>query len=345
MRAGSLFSGIGGLDYGLHRAEVEVVFQVEADDYRRAVLRERFPGTPVYSDVREITREELDGRRGPLEGERGSADAGCSPPEQHPRSSIDLLCGGFPCQDLSVAGQRKGFQGERSSLYYEFLRIATELRPRWILLENVVGLLSSHGGEDFATILRTMGEAGYGLGWRVLDTQYFPGVPQRRRRVFIVGCLGGRAGAERAAEVLAVGESSPWDRQALRQAAQTAARGAEAGAGDSGVADVAEVGFVPEVAKPLMNPGGGLRTTDIDGTTYIPEVARTIACYDGVRVRRLTPRECERLQGLPDDWTLIDDYNGKPASDTRRYAAVGDAVSAPVAEWIGRRLVAAHNAS
>jgi DNA-cytosine methyltransferase len=101
---------------------------------------------------------------------------------------VDLLCGGFPCQDVSVAGQRRGLAGSRSGLFHEFARIAGTLRPRWLLVENVPGLLSSNGGRDFGVVLGTLADLGYGLGWRVLDSRFF-GVPQRRRRVFVVGAL------------------------------------------------------------------------------------------------------------------------------------------------------------
>lgn len=122
-----------------------------------------------------------------------------------PWMTATLWTAGFPCQDLSVAGKRRGFRGERSSLAFAWLDLVGRHRPRFVLLENVPGLLSSHGGKDFGTLLAAMVELGYGVGYRVLDARYF-GVPQRRRRVFILGdSLGGRAGAERAAEVLSVG--------------------------------------------------------------------------------------------------------------------------------------------
>lgn len=120
---------------------------------------------------------------------------------------IDLLAGGFPCQDLSVAGRRAGLAGDRSGLFFEFARIAETLRPRWVLVENVPGLLSSNGGRDFGVVLGTLADLGYGVAWRTLDSRFF-GVPQRRRRVFILGALADgdpRAAAERAGQVLAVG--------------------------------------------------------------------------------------------------------------------------------------------
>jgi len=161
---GSLFSGIGGFDAGLEAAGWACAFQVEVDPFCTKVLERHWPHVPRHRDIRGVTPTDL--------------------------AAVDLLCGGFPCQDLSVAGRRAGLAGARSGLFFEFVRVATELRPRWLLLENVPGLLSSNGGRDFAVVLAALGDAGYGVGWRVLDSRWF-GVPQRRRRVFLVGHLGG----------------------------------------------------------------------------------------------------------------------------------------------------------
>src|SRR5215831_15227588 len=188
---------------------------------RKRASRDSVDGLGVFSDEwRRETRTGLSGgtdRRERAAGsDGGSADgsgvydaaharAGAAGRQTRPGLSgdIDLVYGGFPCQDVSVAGQRAGLSGQRSSLWFEFERILSELRPRWCVVENVSGLLSSNGGRDFARILMGLGELGYGWAYRVLDARWF-GVPQRRRRVFIVGCLGDQA---RAAAVLAVCES------------------------------------------------------------------------------------------------------------------------------------------
>lgn len=298
MNVGSLFSGIGGLDLGLERAGLRVVWQCEADEYRRAVLRERFGGT-IHEDVRDVCVGEPTGgsQADPvhLRHHERRREAGAGLPD-----GVDLLCGGFPCQDLSVAGKRKGLDGERSGLFFEFARIAESLRPEWVLVENVPGLLSSNGGRDFGELLGTLADLGYGVAWRTLNSQFF-GVPQCRRRVFILAHAGGDTGAERASEVLAVGQ------------------GCDRHPGASG-----EKG---EDAAYALTTRPAARLANEDNYVVNPEAS----------VRRLTPRECERPQGLPDDWTLVD-WNGKPATDTRRYAAIGDAVTVNVAEWIGSRL-------
>ena len=175
MNVGSTFSGVGGFDLGFERAGMRVLWQAEIDEWCRRVLRWHWPNAAIFDDVRAVNGE---------------------------AEPVNLLCGGFPCQDLSVAGKRAGFKGERSSLFFEFARIADELRPRWIVLENVVGLLSSAEGRDFGILLATLAEIGYGVSWRVVDARFF-GVPQRRRRVFIVGCLGDDG--ERAVRALGAG--------------------------------------------------------------------------------------------------------------------------------------------
>jgi DNA (cytosine-5)-methyltransferase 1 len=184
IRVLSLFSGAGGLDLGLERAGMDVVALCEIEPKARAVLRHHWPDTPIYNDVQEVTRERL------------TADGVARP---------DLVAGGSPCQDLSVAGRRAGLSGGRSGLFWEQVRIADEYQAD-LLWENVVGALSSNGGADFAAVLWGISGAlpdvpakgkwsksGVVVGpkrvalWRVLDAQRF-GVPQRRRRVYVVGC-------------------------------------------------------------------------------------------------------------------------------------------------------------
>ena len=201
MKLGSLFSGIGGFDLGFEQAGFEVAWQVEFDKHAQGVLRRHWPDTQQFGDVREVGKHNL--------------------------SAVDVLVGGFPCQDLSVAGRRAGLAGERSGLFYEFARIIGELEPTWVVIENVPGLLSSRGGRDMGAVLGTLSELGYGWAYRVLDAQYL-GVPQRRRRVFIVGCSGGRS--QRAAEVLLEPESlrgdSPPSRAPGKEVAGTLGGGA-----------------------------------------------------------------------------------------------------------------------
>ena len=158
---GSLFSGIGGFDLGFERAGIKTLWQVENDPYANKVLDFHWPRRRGYCDIEGIQSIERP----------------------------DIFTAGFPCQDLSVAGKRAGLAGARSGLFWEIIRIARKVLPRRILIENVPGLLSSNDGRDFGIVQSALGELGYGVAWRVLNSQYF-GVPQRRRRVFIIGCLG-----------------------------------------------------------------------------------------------------------------------------------------------------------
>lgn len=169
MRFVSLFAGVGGFDLGLERAGLTCVGQVEIDKHARAVLDEHWPNVPKHDDVR--TAKEWADERGLV-------------------GNVDVVCGGFPCQDLSVAGKRAGLAGERSGLFHDALAFATHVKAKIIILENVAGLLSSNAGRDFGTVLVELANAGYSnIEWRLLDSQFF-GVPQRRRRVFIVASLG-----------------------------------------------------------------------------------------------------------------------------------------------------------
>jgi DNA (cytosine-5)-methyltransferase 1 len=154
---GSTFTGIGGADLGFEWAGFRVAWQCEFDAWKQQVLRAHWPDVPLYDDITTL----------------------------HDPPAVDVMLGGFPCQDLSVAGKRKGFDGERSALAFEFLRIARAGAPRWIVLENVPGLLSSNRGRDFARLVDEVVASGYGIGWRVLDARHF-GVAQARRRVFLV---------------------------------------------------------------------------------------------------------------------------------------------------------------
>lgn len=167
----------------------------------------------------------------------------CAPvPERRERESdvkqidkvnADVITGGFPCQDISLAGKQAGLSGAKSKLWWEFARILDTSRPRWVIVENVAALLSSNNGHDMGAILGALGEIGYGFAYRVLDAQFF-GVPQRRRRVFIVGCLGD---TRRASQVLLEPEGGCWDPPARGEAGPVAAALTRSGLGGGGPDD------------------------------------------------------------------------------------------------------------
>lgn len=158
MRVGSLFSGIGGLDLGLERAGMEIAWQVESDPFCQDVLQRHWPGVRKFGDIREIGAHELD--------------------------PVDLVCGGFPCQPVSCAGRRKGAEDKRW-LWPEFHTIICRLEPRWVLAENVPGLLSANNGRLFGGILKDLAASRYDATWQVLSAAAF-GAPHLRRRLFLV---------------------------------------------------------------------------------------------------------------------------------------------------------------
>jgi DNA (cytosine-5)-methyltransferase 1 len=202
----SLFAGVGGFDLGLTRSGHQCIGQVEIDKHARSVLDLQFPEIPKHDDV--TTAIDWADEIG-LTG------------------NIDLVCGGFPCQDLSVAGKRAGLAGARSGLFYDALRFATHTKAETIILENVPGLLSSNQGRDFGAVLTALADSGYSnIEWRLLDSQFF-GVPQRRRRVFIVASLGTKPFRQ----ILSQLESCTRDSQASEQSGQDTARTLATGTG------------------------------------------------------------------------------------------------------------------
>jgi len=214
----SLFAGIGGFDLAMERQGIKPVAAVEIDKKASGVLADQFPDIHLFTDIKGVTGGDL-------------LSAGFNP--EH-----GIITGGFPCQDLSVAGRRAGLAGERSGLFWEIHRLAAETKTKWLVLENVPGLLSSNDGRDMGIVLGSLAELGYGLAYRILDAQFF-GVAQRRRRVFIVGCLGDDWRAS--AEVLDLGEGRRGYHQKSHAKGQspTAEAATSAGASLSNGANVA----------------------------------------------------------------------------------------------------------
>ena len=206
MRFVSLFAGVGGFDLGFERAGMECVGQVEIDKHARQVLARHWPNVPQHDDVR-TAKEWADN-----EGITGR---------------VDLVCGGFPCQDVSVAGRRAGLAGERTGLFWDALSFATHVEAKWLVLENVAGLFSSNGGRDFPAVVGAIRDAGFRyVEWRVFDSQFY-GVAQRRRRVFIVG----HVTDPRRLPLFVERESGRGDSQAGEQEGQAVAASIASGAG------------------------------------------------------------------------------------------------------------------
>jgi DNA (cytosine-5)-methyltransferase 1 len=274
------------------------------------VLSHHYPDVPNLGDMTKITKERMN-ELGP----------------------VNVFLGGTPCQSFSVAGLRKGLADPRGNLALEYLRIADALQPDFLVWENVPGVLSSNGGRDFGAFLGGLAELGYGWAYRVLDAQYF-GVAQRRRRVFVVGCAGGDW--QRAAEILFEPESLRGDSPPSREAGKDAAACLTRGVGQR---------YDPETETlPVVGPIPEYYTHDYSGDRIYSTASAApnqSACggagcrniRDDEIVRRLTPRECERLQGFPDNYTLI-----HGAADAPRYKALGNSMAVPVMRWIFKRI-------
>ena len=383
----SVCSGIEAATVAWHHLGWEAAGYSEIEPFPSAVLAHHYPHTPNLGDMNNHASWNI--------------------------PSVDLLVGGTPCQSFSVAGLRRGLRDPRGGLMLTYLEIARDRRPRWVVWENVPGVLSSNGGRDFGSFLGALGDLGYGWAYRVLDAQWF-GVAQRRRRVFVVGCLGD---SRRAAAVLFERESVRRNPAPSREKRQETPSHAGRCAADGELNDASVVmGPIttgaskgnrgPMVADhrdcatdhsghayrmvafgeyredgtasslkardykeatdlSVSNTLGrrGLRShTELDGHgAYIPvgfaqnqrdevrimDVSGALAAEPGAKqqtylhqftqVRRLTPRECERLQGFPDDYTDIKP-KGKDTPDGPRYKALGNSMAVPVMRWIGERI-------
>lgn len=369
----SFFSGVGGLDLGFERAGIRTISHSEIDPYASAVLAERWPGVPNLGDIVALDERERGGAHEEIEEWRRA----------------DIWSGGFPCQDLSVAGKRAGFEGERSVLAFTWLNIVERHRPRWLVLENVPGLLSSRSGADFSRLLDEMVGLGYGVAWRTLDARFF-GVPQRRRRVYLVAALDAAhrgAGADRAAQVLyeceggcghlgariAQGEKAPGSARASARKRSSEApdlRGSGEASGLAGRLDDREemeemtAYSIREDAK-----AGNFSATPIDQALALQAYRASETSHHAQTFIAGAYRKAARVSapGSPETWVddgLANTLNGfdvgdvrtthavvagepggddpllPPALDGHRFRVIGNGVAAPVAEWIGRRLVA-----
>jgi DNA (cytosine-5)-methyltransferase 1 len=412
MTYATAFSGVEGSGQGLEAAGFRQLWACEKDKPAASVIRYHYPDLPIYDDIQTIPAGEV--------------------------AIPDILWGSPPCQDLSVAGKRKGLEGQRSGLFYDFITTADQLvrrGTRFVFMEQVPGLLSSNGGEDFRSVLLAFLDIGaVDVAWRVLDSQWF-GVAQRRRRMFFAVDFGG----ECAGEILALAESLRGHPAPIREKGQVAPTLFASGAGTSRTASCATESefLIPEVSGTLGCPKGGWSTSMDNSGAFIPEpvmvrwaseggdtiqpIADTLrseaehnyqfvcesvsgdvahaltsegsdASEDGTgrgapivafsckdngrdaqirvtptlramnydhshlngggqlaiaefrRVRRLTPRECERLQGFPDDWTrwgVTEDGRTVEISDAQRYKMCGNAVTSTVPKWMAGNLLAA----
>ena len=344
MRFIELFAGIGGFRYGLEAVKSGAVIQgaerrsvqsngIESDsesgnNEQSKARRDRVEQQPkdftcVYAnEIDKYAAQIYRARFG--EGELYEGDIRTIQAERIP--DHDLLVGGFPCQAFSIAGKRGGFEDTRGTLFFEIARILSVKRPKLLLLENVKGLLSHDNGNTFGTILSTLSELGYFLEWQVLNSKDF-GVPQNRERVFIVGHLGGGSGRE----VFPVGETPRIFQNSSIQSRQELTKKYPQTEDKRNVESVRQSTdgqgcCTKEIRTNKPNP-----RSERDKSNSPNSIKRTSYSSD-MRIRRLTPTECERLQGFPDGWT-------EGLSDTQRYKCLGNAVTTNVITAIGERIV------
>ena len=337
-----LFSGIGGFHLGFERAGFEVTsYFSEIDKHAVAVYQHKFKDATYVGSVTDVRGADL--------------------------PNIDLITFGSPCQDFSLAGKRKGMDGERSSLILEAIRLITECQPRAFVWENVKGTFSSNDGEDFAAILQAFSNiGGYRLEWQLLNTSWF--LPQNRERIYLVGYSTTPTGDW--GGVFPIGEGAELSDQKKRNKSQ---RETSSKAEDSiARALPAHVGYGSEDTFVEVNPlkikvankkgyqeaedGDAIRLYQPNSETQRGRVGKGVAhtlettgqqgVVNQYRIRRLTPIECERLQGFPDNHTEYGIYDGevKKMSNTQRYKQCGNAVTVDVVKAVAQQLIPIYNA-
>lgn len=291
----SLFSGIGGFEYGIQQSKYKDILNnigySEIDYHADSIYRKKFPNHRRLGDVREINTGKL--------------------------KDFQLLIAGFPCQSFSNSGNKQGLDDTRGTLFYQIGRILQDKKPLYFLLENVQGLLWNKHGETFQTILGILTDLGYIVSWEILDPRLF-GIPQRRPRLFIKGTLG-KSGRFQIPVIRRCAEkvNPSINNKHIKIKTDTSKRYKEAMVGD-GV----------RISRLNQKNGGRGRVQ--------PNSVGTLLCScnwgvvtDDMQVRKLTPKEYERLQGFPDDWTKYG-ADGEIISDYQRYKCVGNAVNTKV---------------
>ena len=310
-----LFSGIGGFHLGLKQSGFifDWVGFSEIDKYASKQYKRRFPNAAELGDITTIQCEDLP-------------------------KNIDILCGGFPCQAFSIAGKRKGFDDTRGTLFFEIARIlryfrGTEQPIPYFILENVKGLLNHEDGRTFATIYRVLTDLDYSIECELLNTRNFS-CPQNRERIYIVGRFRGKSRSK----IFPIGKPSeiPNNRKSEEQIAATLQSPGHACGNYKGMNMIAETELYQ--VKPVLTPNrpekrqNGRRFKEDGEDMFTLTSQDQHGVMEGSNIRRLTPTECERLQGFPDGWT-------EGQSDTQRYKQLGNAVSVPVVKAIGDKLI------
>ena len=355
----SMFSGIGGFELGIQQAYASIESQKlqrenlhlsEYSDSPQSRVGEQQHTCIGYSEIDKYAIQIYEKHF----KHKNYGDATTINASELP--DFDLLVGGFPCQAFSIAGKRKGLDDTRGTLFYDIARIAKEKRPQHLLLENVKGLLSHDNGRTFKLIISTFAELGYNLEWQVLNSKNF-GVPQNRERVFIIGHLGRCCGRQVFPITGQGNENSTIGKSTETAVARTLTGGGHTGGNHSGMT-ILQVNqpthsndrvYSEQVLAPTLNTMQGgqrqpfvarqpLRFLDrnqrnVDGKhSFTVDTSNTGGVKIDSRIRRLTPTECERLQGYPDGWT-------EGVSDTQRYKTLGNAVTVNVIKAIIEKLI------
>jgi len=367
MRYFSMFSGIGGFEYGIDRAirqlQQEMARKDDSQDNKdKRILLDSGSTCIGYSEIDKYA----DAIYQYNFGGKNYGDATKIDTKQLP--DFDLLVGGFPCQAFSIAGKRQGFNDTRGTLFFEIARILRDKKPRHFILENVKGLLSHEGGETFQTIIGVLTDLGYFVEWQVLNSKNF-GVPQNRERVFIVGHLGGFGGRQ----IFPIRKRNKGTNETDGGGTQTdIARTVDTRTGsypkwgqyikqlnnpthsnnriygEKGIShslNTAQGGNrqpkIPVLTPDRIKKRQNGRRFKTDGEpSFTLNTQDKHGVYDGMKIRRLTPIECERLQGFPDNWTKYGIFDGevKEISDTQRYKVCGNAVTTNVVSEVFKRL-------
>ena len=325
-----LFSGIGGFHKGLEQAGFEIGWNgfSDIDKYANAVYQYQYKEAISLGSVTDIQGKNL------------------------PR--VDAITFGSPCQDFSVAGRRSGLEGNRSSLISEAIRLIDECQPRFFIWENVKGTFSSNNGEDFWAIIQAFTNiGGYRLEWQLLNTRWF--LPQNRERLYLVGCLGKGSGRsifpfkktsskynkrlKKVGNIDTKGHNSIWGRVYSSDGISTTLNSEGGGLGaKTGLYKVHTT--QPRSGNPEKGGTGPLSRND--GNTYCLDTGNSQAVELNHKIRRLTPIECCRLQGFPDDWNEKGIIDGEiiKISDTQRYKQCGNAVTVNVVKAVGEKIYA-----
>lgn len=324
-----LFAGIGGFRLGMEAAGHQCIGFCEIDKFARASYKaiHNTEGEIELHDITTVSDEFIQSI-----------------------GHVDVICGGFPCQAFSIAGNRRGFEDTRGTLFFEIARFASILKPRILFLENVKGLLNHDKGRTFETILQTLDELGYNVEWQVLNSKDF-GVPQNRERVFIIGHLRGEGGRK----VFPIGT---YNKQAIELPGERlttntlTARYSKSQSNGSYIIEnqpslVIHVKEATKKGYAEATIGDSVNLSHPNSKTRRGRVGKRIAntlltgeeqgvVMNDFRIRKLTPKECWRLQGFP-DWAFERAANVN--SNSQLYKQAGNSVTVNVIEAIARRLV------